>query len=417
MSLNPFVEFIKAFQFPYKNRELISRYQLRKLQEIVHYAYKNVPFYRKKYHGIDLTMSSLEDIQKLPVVTSRELRKCRIEELTSEKANPEQLLEMASAGTSGSPLRVKISKKENTLRQLNLLRFMLGYGWVPWWKVVYLTREIPHEKYSFFQKLINKKKFDVDIHQPIEKQVRQIKKIKPQLLNGMPTGIEQIADWLIDHEEHLPGLRLLNTGGEVKKEHHVEKFNKAFGMPGLQRYGAWELGIMGYSCTHCHELCINEREFLAEVVDDSYISVKNGEQGKVLFTALNQYTTPLIRYETGDLITLSGSQDHCKTTYLHFKSIDGRDVDVLPLKDGRKLHAQNLLHAALNINGLKKIQLLLKKDGSLLVKYIVDNGISDETVHQEVIEVMHLEELDVNFERCSEIPNEPSGKYKFLKME
>ena len=59
----------------------------------------------------------------------------------------------------------------------------------------------------------------------------------------------------------------------------------------------------------------------------------------------------------------------------------------------------------------------MKKDGSLLVKYIVDDSISDETVRKEVIETMHFEELEVNFERCSEIPNEPSGKYKFLKKE
>ena len=415
--MSPFLDFIKAFRFPYKNRDRINRYQLRKLQKIVRHSYENVPFYRQKYNGIDLTMSSPEDIQKLPVVTSEELRKCHIEELTSKKAIPEQLMEMSTAGTSGSPLKVKISKKENTMRQLNLLRFMLGYGWLPWWRVVYLSRKMQHKKHSIFQRLINQKKFEVDIHQPIEEQVRQIKEIKPQFLNGMSSGVEQIADWLIDHGEHLPSLRLLTTFGEVKREHHVEKFNKAFGMPGLQRYGAWELGIMGYSCKHCHELFFNERAFLAEVVDDSCTPVKNGEQGKVLLTTLNQYTTPLIRYETGDLITLSELQDHCKTKYLHFKSIDGRDFDVLPLKDGRKLHAQNLIHGVLNISGLKKIQLLQKKDGSLLVKYIVDDGISDEAVRQEVIEVMHFEELDVNFERCSEIPNEPSGKYKFMKTE
>ena len=415
--MNPFLEFFKAFRFPYKNRDHINRYQLTKLREIVRHAYENVPFYRQKYKGIDLTMSSLEDIQKLPVVTSQELRKCRMEDLTSKKAIPDQLLEKSTAGTSGSPFRFKMSKKENTMRQLNLLRFMLGYGWLPWWKVVYLSRKMGHKKYSIFQRLINQKKFEVDIHQPVEEQVRQIKEIKPQFLNGMSTGVEQIADWLIDHGERLQGLRLLTTFGEVKRAHHVEKFNKAFGMPGLERYGAWELGIMGYSCKHCQELFFNEREFLAEVVDESHTPVKNGEQGKGLFTTLNQYTMPLIRYETGDLITLSESQGHCKNKYLHFKSVDGRDFDVLPLKDGRKLHAQNLLHGVLNIGGLKKIQLLLKKDGSLLVKYIADDGIPDETFHKEVIEVMHFEELDVDFERCSEIPVESSGKYKFMKTE
>ena len=415
--MNQFSNFIRSFGLMYKSRDHIRQYQLEKLQQVVSHAHKNVPFYQQKYQGLDLTLSSLEDIRKLPVVSSQELRECSIDGITSKAATEGQLMKMATTGTSGSPLKFKISQKENTQRQLSLIRFMIGYGWLPWWKGVNVWRTVAPKKYSIFQRLINARKFHVDIDQPIEAQVKQIKAVRPQFMYGMLSSLEQIADWLIEHDEHLPGLSFFTTGGEVKMPHHSEKFRKAFGTPGLQRYGAVECGLMGYSCIHCGELCFDENSFFVEVVGDAYEPVKNGGYGKVLFTALNQFTTPLVRYELGDLVTLSGPQSRCKNKFLHFKSIDGRDFDVLPLKDGRKLHSQSLTNIGTSIPGLKKMQLILKKDQSLVVKYIVEDGISDEAVRKEVIEKLHFEALEVNFEKCTVIPNEASGKFKFLKKE
>lgn len=415
--MNLLFDFFKTLRFPYKSRSDIRQYQLSKFREVVHHACENVPFYRKKYEGMDLGLSSLKDVQKLPVINAPELRKCHLDEITSKKVNKNEMLNMSTTGTSGSPLKFRLSKKENAVRQLSFLRFMLGYGWWPWWKVVQVWREVSPKKYSVFQRLINSRKFHVSIHQPVEDQVKQLWQINPQMLHGTLTSVEQIADWLVDHGESLKGIRVISTGGEVKKSYHGEKFKKAFGTPGIQRYGAVECGIMGYSCIYCGQLYFDEQNFFVEVVDDSYRPVKNGEQGKVLFTTLNQYTTPLVRYELGDMITLSESQGHCKNKFLHFKSIDGREFDVLPLKDGRQLHSQHLIHGALRVSGLKKIQLLLKKDQSLLVKYIADNEICDEIIRKELIKAMRFEALEVDFERCEVIPNEASGKFKFLKRE
>ena len=310
--MNLLFDFVKTYRFPYKSRAKIRQYQLSKLREIISHAYENVPFYRKKFEGLDLNLSSLEDMRKIPVTDSWELRKCSIRAITSKKAQDDDLLNMSTTGTSGSPLKFKISKKENTVRQLSLLRFMMGYGWRPWWKVAHVWREVPEKKYSFFQRLINRRKFHISINQPLEKQVSQLQQIKPKMLHGMLASVDLISDWLIDHNKKLEGLRVLSTGGEVKKSFQNRKFKQAFNTPGIQRYGAVECGVMGFTCMHCGEFCFDEKAFFVEVVDEAYNPVKNGEQGKVLFTPLNQFTTPLVRYELSDMITLSDSQNRCK---------------------------------------------------------------------------------------------------------
>jgi len=54
-----------------------KKLQLEKLQEIVKYAYENVPYYRKRLDEIKIKpkdIKTLKDIEKLPFTTKDDLR-------------------------------------------------------------------------------------------------------------------------------------------------------------------------------------------------------------------------------------------------------------------------------------------------------------------------------------------------------
>ncbi|MEM2388508.1 MAG: phenylacetate--CoA ligase, partial [Candidatus Thermoplasmatota archaeon] len=59
------------------SRKELEEIQLKRLKRIVMHAYKNVPFYRKKFDeaGISPRIKSLEDIEKLPFTTKDDFRK------------------------------------------------------------------------------------------------------------------------------------------------------------------------------------------------------------------------------------------------------------------------------------------------------------------------------------------------------
>ena len=61
-------EFYEEFQW--KSKEDIRAYQLKKLKEIIEYAYENVEFYKKLWDSneVDINITSLNDLKKFPIV-------------------------------------------------------------------------------------------------------------------------------------------------------------------------------------------------------------------------------------------------------------------------------------------------------------------------------------------------------------
>ena len=88
--------------------------QLKRLKEIVKYAYDRVPFYRKKYDEAGVKPSdikTLEDIRKLPFVTKSDLRDNYPYGLLAVPVSDLARIH-ASSGTSGKPTVVAYTKED-----------------------------------------------------------------------------------------------------------------------------------------------------------------------------------------------------------------------------------------------------------------------------------------------------------------
>ncbi len=71
----------------------------------------------------------------------------------------------------------------------------------------------------------------------------------------------------------------------------------------LDHAGLSEVGAFGYPCPEAGGVHINEREFVAEIVDPgSRAPVSDGEVGELVNTAVGRRGFPAIRYRTGDLV-------------------------------------------------------------------------------------------------------------------
>ena len=62
--------------FPYNDYKKIQEWQLKRISEIVDYAYENIPLYHKKYSEIGYRKGMIktwEDYEKLPILYKNEL--------------------------------------------------------------------------------------------------------------------------------------------------------------------------------------------------------------------------------------------------------------------------------------------------------------------------------------------------------
>ena len=104
------VNFDNIKNFPYNAYDDIQKWQLKRISEIVDYAYENIPLYHKKYSKIGYQKGMIKtwkDFEKLPIIYKEEL----IEGFPNEIAkNIEDFnLSTRSSGTSGEFLTLSLT--------------------------------------------------------------------------------------------------------------------------------------------------------------------------------------------------------------------------------------------------------------------------------------------------------------------
>ncbi len=181
--------------------------------------------------------------------------------------------------------------------------------------------------------------------QPTEELVAALNEFQPTLLATYPTAAALLAD-----EAEAGRLdihpRCVMVGGEALSKAVRERVQRVFQAQVRGSYGASEFLPMAWECAHGH-LHINEDWVLLEPVDEKHRPVPPGQQShSVLLTNLANLVQPLIRYDLGDQVTLSGQRCACGSV-LPVIEVRGRVDDVLHVPSVRKGQTVSLLPMAL----------------------------------------------------------------------
>jgi len=414
--INLGLEYYKKLTLPYKDKRIIENLRLERLRRIILNAKGNVPFYKEKYIGINVEdIRSAEDIQLLPIIKSKELKTRETKEITSEFADLKNCVLLSTSGTSGVPFKVYISPREDVLRQLVLLIFLRRYGWCPWWKGVNLQFPVKKVKMTALQKLINVRRFYVPTDLPLTEQLDLILSIRPDFIYGLTSSVYVLANYMIKKNIKYNKAKFIGIAGNILTDDVSSLLLKAFGHPGVDYYGANEVGFIGCDCPQCDLKYFDNAENIIEILDENDKPVKPGETGRAIITSLNNYITPFIRYDIGDVITTAPLGHQCKINYTHYKSVDGRVADILTLKNREFLH---IAHVSRYLQDFKQVQFYQRKDGHVIIKYVPKYQQDNQHFLDDLLENVRLTGFDdVSFEKCDFIPLEPSGKYKILKKE
>jgi phenylacetate-CoA ligase len=103
----------------------------------------------------------------------------------------------------------------------------------------------------------------------------------------------------------------------------------------VDMYSSQETGYLALQCPDHPHYHVQSESVLLEVVDDQGRPCAPGEVGRVLVTCLNNFATPLIRYEIGDYAEV-GEPCPCGRGLPVLKRIMGRYRNLLTLPDGSR---------------------------------------------------------------------------------
>lgn len=202
------------------------------------------------------------------------------------------------------------------------------------------------------------------------RQVQFMRDFGTTALVGTPTYAVHIGEVAREQgvaREHL-SLQWGLFGGEPWTEGIRRQIESLLGIQATDNYGLSELCGPGisYECLNKNGMHIAEDHFLVEVLDPKTNEpVPEGTVGELVFTALTREATPLIRYRTGDLASLTHERCPCGRTLARMSKVVGRSDDMIVVR-GVNVFPSQIESILLDIEHTQPhYQIVLKKRGAL----------------------------------------------------
>ncbi len=148
--------------------------------------------------------------------------------------------------------------------------------------------------------------------------MRWIAQQQPTYLTVRPDWFEVAMVHAVANKQPLPEIRQLLTFGATATDSLRRKARQWLGASVRHRYTSPECGPLAFQCPGSdayHHVAVGNVKL--EVVDDAGQLLPGASDdatampGRVLVTALHQYATPLLRYDTGDVAALHAGCPGC----------------------------------------------------------------------------------------------------------
>jgi phenylacetate-CoA ligase len=382
---------------------------LKRIAPIVHFAYHNVPFYKKYYtengfHPDDL--KTYWDIQKIPIVNKTILRTAGFEKRSALIPNR---YSVNTGGSSGTPFQFYIEPSS------------MGHEWAHmhriWEKLGYKTSDL---KFGFsgrsdIKRIIEydplRNQFAVDLYKNYEVIASRmkdiIKKYTVRYLHGYPSSIYNFALFCKSKDTELQNLLSRQLQGAfLSSEYPYPQYRNViedvFDINTISWYGHTERCILAYEKNEKYTYEPFHTYGFAEV------AVIDGES-RLIGTSYYNHASPLIRYDTND--NISGVE---KNGILEsFEISKGRDSESVVDKQGNKINLTALIfgrHHKL-FNFAKFIQVKQLTPGKVEVYFVADEV--SEKMAADLFDRNNVN-LDITFIKRNDPVMTMSGKINLL---
>ena len=224
----------------------------------------------------------------------------------------------------------------------------------------------------------------------LEKTLKDLKSIRPYLLQGHPSSAYAIAGYI--KKQNLKKRKycdVFEPSGEMLTEKTVKAIEEYLGAKVTNRYGNAEFGVMAHSKINDHytKLKIFERAFYVEKVNSSNLIVTN-------FT---NYGMPLLRYDTGDLGTVKQEADG---RYIY--NIQGRVHDTVSING--EDYATHFIMDYLDhkIRNVREFQIILDNSSEPKINIVPEDEADSDRIQAELLR-RWPRGLEVNFIKYEEL--------------
>ena len=323
------------------SREDIIALQNEKLVKQVKHVWDNVPYYRKKMEEKGVTpddIRSIDDLHRLPFLSKADLREAYPYGLMG-KPLKECVRIQSTSGTTGKRVVAFYTQHDIDLWEECCARAITAAGGT--------DEDVCQVSYGYGLFTggpgLNGGSHKVGcLTVPTssgntERQIMFIMDLQTTILCCTPSYAAFLAETMKEMgltPEQIP-LKAGIFGAEAWSEEMRRDIEKTLGIKAYDIYGLTELSGPGVSfeCSAQNGMHINEDHFIAEIIDpDTGEVLPEGEEGELVFTAVDKEAFPMMRYRTRDICSLSREKCSCGRTHVKMMKPKGRSDDMLIIR-------------------------------------------------------------------------------------
>jgi phenylacetate-CoA ligase len=397
----------------WESMEQIKQKQLEKLNQLLKYSYKHVPYYKEKFdeHGVVVNnIASFKDLESLPVLGKETIKNSGNGYMLSDKINLEKVLKIRTSGSTGMPLHIYADADQLDWRYAAVLRY---WGWTGW-EFGDKSIRLWHQKIGMNELEIKKERIDSYLlgrryipvfemnDKNLMKYILDIIEYKPKMMDGYAEAFEIIADYIKHNNLQDVFVPSIISSAQMLSDKMRAKIEQSLHSEVFDRYGCREFSTVAHECPVHKGYHITAENLIVEILKDGK-SVKEGEMGEIVITDLNNYSQPMIRYRIGDLAIKINEKCSCGRGLPLIGKITGRTKGVIQGTNGMFLTTAYFLHYLKDFEEeIRQFQVVQESLDKIKVFIIPERKTGITTKTKETIAINFKEKLgqDMNIDFC-----------------
>ena len=402
--------------------EKIKKDQNKRIHKLMKRAYK-IPFYKQRFIESGTTPDDYhcaEDLVKFPVMTKPELRLWMQQEWENHPEKHDSINVHSTSGSSGVPLKVLYTQKEQGCSDANWIRVLRDAGYHPFRGKMYsfqTSHRDPNAKPkrdSFIQALgvMRRKVVSEDncVGDGIADTIRDINEYKPDMICFRRNCLVRIVAYAEKHNMPLWKPKLYCPISEMVDDVTRNLLKKTLGDGLIDAYGLSEMGSFIYQYPGNDFYYVANDIAAVNVYDDNN---NLADDGRIIITSLYKKTYPLINYDTRDL-----GKSYVKDGLRYMTKIEGRMNDMVLHEDGVESSALMLMRIANKTVGLSQFRFIEETYHDMLIQLAPDpnnTSMSHEEIEKHFIDSvreLYGDEFNIRIEWMDVLPPDKTGKQR-----
>ena len=336
-------------------------YQFRKIKKMLIDCAKDVPYYRSLFHELNFNpisdFNDLGDLKKIPILSKDFVKKNRGQ--FENKKHLHSSIKFRTSGSTGTPFEIFVHKNQWVVEQGVIWRHWKWGGYKFRDPLAMVRSFVPTKEGKLWKKnRVTNFVYFSPFHLNDENMAKYLDEMVIQnivILRGYPSSISTLAKYVLRTGYAIPNIKLVLTASEVLSEVDRELIESAFLAKVSNHYGLAEQIVMMGDCEK-HEGLHNYDEYgYLELLDTDDPQIK-----RIVGTNLNNLTTPLIRYDTGDLAIVAEKPCSCGRTLPTIKNIIGRKDAVIKTIEGYEIPTTNFYTMLEHFQEIERWQIVQK---------------------------------------------------------